>query len=190
MTAIDISAVLVAGGESLRMGADKATLVCRGKPLWEIQLDSLRQLRPVEILVSARTDPPWRPSEVRFVADVPPSRGPLSGLAAALALTRTDHLLALAVDMPLMTSECLEWICNLAEIGRGVVPLIADRPEPLAAVYPVRALVDLERALRGNDFSLRKVVGHLVAAGKLRAVAVPETKTKFFANINQPADLC
>src|SRR5690349_1598792 len=99
---MNISAVLLAGGESRRMGKDKATILFRGKPLWQIQLELLRKLNPSKILVSARTDPSWRPGDVQFVADVPPSRGPLSGLAASLAGLRTTHLLALAIDMPFM----------------------------------------------------------------------------------------
>src|SRR4029077_13783233 len=55
------SAVLLAGGESRRMGTDKATFLFRGKPLWQVQLETLRKLRPAEIFLSARTDPSWRP---------------------------------------------------------------------------------------------------------------------------------
>src|ERR1700736_6849847 len=98
-----ISAVLLAGGESHRMGKDKATIVFRGKPLWQIQLDLLRKLELAEIFISARTDPPWRPSGMQFVSDDPPSRGPLSGLTAALAQSQTRHLPALAMHMPRMS---------------------------------------------------------------------------------------
>src|SRR5205823_12455140 len=52
--------------------------------------------------VSARTNPPWRPSGVQFVSDEPPSRGPLSGLSGTLAGISTDHLLSLALHLPLM----------------------------------------------------------------------------------------
>src|SRR5436190_7311119 len=72
---MNISGVLLAGGESRRMGKDKATVLFRGKPLWEIQLGLLRKLEPAEIFISARTDPSWRPAAVQFVADAPPSRG-------------------------------------------------------------------------------------------------------------------
>ena len=81
---LSLSAVLLAGGESRRMGTDKATFVFRGKPLWQVQLETLQKLRPKEIFVSARIDPPWRREDVLFVADLPPSRGPLSGLAASM----------------------------------------------------------------------------------------------------------
>lgn len=185
----NLAAVLLAGGESLRMGADKATLHFRGKPLWQTQLDVLRGLRPTEILVSARCEPPWRPRDGRFVADAPPSRGPLSGLAAALEQARTPHVLALAIDMPFITDEYLRSLCKLTEPGRGVLPFIGKIAEPLAAIYPVEARLDLTAALRSGDFSLQHLTAHLVAAGKLRAVAVPDEAREFFRNINSPADL-
>src|SRR5436853_6332429 len=122
-----ISAVLLAGGESHRMGKDKATIVFREKPLWQIQLDLLRKLELAEIFISARTDPPWRPSGMQFVSDDPPSRGPLSGLTAALAQVQTGHLLALAIDMPLMSVGFLGAIGNEMEHGWGVRTMVAYR---------------------------------------------------------------
>ena len=102
---LNISSVLLAGGESRRMGKDKATVLFRGKPLWQIQLELLRRLEPAEIFISAGTDQPWRPDDVYLVTDDSPSRGPLSGLAASLARMRSAHLLALAIDMPFMTEK-------------------------------------------------------------------------------------
>src|SRR5437660_4792704 len=147
---MNISAALLVGGESRRMGQDKATLAFHGSPLWEIQLDLLRKMRPREIFLSARSDPVWRPADVHFVPDQTPSRGPLSGLAATLSRIRTDHLLALAIDMPFMTAELLRALCNSIEPGRGVIPRIGDRAEPLAAIYPNGAGIDLNTALSGS----------------------------------------
>ena len=155
---MNFSAVLLAGGESRRMGRDKATLLFRGKPLWEHQVRLLRELRPTEIFVSARTDPPWLPNDCEFVPDMPPSRGPLSGLAAALARMNGKHLLALAIDMPFMNADYLWSLCKLTSPGRGVVPVIGGRAEPLAAIYPVEITVDLETALAGKDFSLQALI--------------------------------
>src|SRR6266550_4128179 len=187
--AIEISAVLLAGGESRRMGKDKAMLPFGGKPLWQIQLELLGKLEPVEIFVSARTDPAWRFRDVHFVADDSPSRGPLSGLAAALARMHTKHLLALAIDMPFMTEKYLRFLGGQIEPGRGVLPKIDNRAEPLAAIYPQEVDVVLRSALSGIDFSLQTLIRRLVEAGKLRTVSVPDEARKLFLNLNDPADL-
>ena len=185
---MNISAVLLAGGESRRMGKDKATLLFRGRPLWKIQFDLLRTLQPEEIFISARVDPPWRPSNVQFVSDEPPSRGPLSGLSATLARISTDYLLVLAVDMPLMSEDYLRLICNLIEPDRGVLPMIGDRAEPLAAIYPKGAGIDFITALSGSEFSLQSLTKKLIEAGKLSLVNVLDEEKKFFRNFNALTD--
>jgi molybdopterin-guanine dinucleotide biosynthesis protein A len=184
-----ISAVLLAGGESRRMGKDKATLLFREKPLWEIQLELLRKLAPTEIFISARTDPPWRPADCQLVLDDPPSRGPLSGIAACLGQLRTPHLLVLAIDMPFATEKYLGFLCGQIEPGRGVIPKIEGRFEPLAAIYPWQARAEFQAALSGTDFSLQSLTSGLVAAGKLRVLPIPSQERKLFLNVNEPADL-
>jgi molybdopterin-guanine dinucleotide biosynthesis protein A len=186
---MNISAVLLAGGESRRMGRDKAAILFRGKPLWQIQLDLLRTLNPKEIYVSARTDPVWRPADAHFVSDIPPSRGPLSGLAASLDRMCDTHLLALAVDMPLMSEKYLRHLCDKIEPNVGVVPRIYGRAEPLAAIYPREAATEFQGALAGTDFSLQTVTRLLVESGKLREVAITEQEQSLFLNVNQLSDL-
>ena len=122
--------------------------------LWRIQL-KLRKLRPAKIFISATTDTKWRPHDMTFVADVPPSRGPLSGLYASISRMRTSHLLALAIDMPWMSNKYLEFLCAEMEPACGVLPKIGDRAEPLAAIYPREAAIETAKALAGSDFSLQ-----------------------------------
>ena len=186
---MNISAVLLAGGESRRMGQHKATLLFHGKLLWEIQLELLQRLEPAEIFISAKTDPAWRPADFHFVIDNPPSRGPLSGIAAALAQIHTAHLFALAIDMPFMSENYLRYLCDQIEPGVGVLPKIGNRAEPLAAIYPREASAVFETALAGTDFSLQSIVCRLVESGKLREVTVKEHETKLFLNVNEPSDM-
>jgi Molybdopterin-guanine dinucleotide biosynthesis protein A len=186
---MSLSAVLLAGGESRRMGKDKATLLFYGKPLWQIQLERLRKLEPTETFVSARTDPVWRPADVQFVADDPPSRGPISGLAKSLVQTGSKHLLALAIDMPFMTEIYLRYLCEQIEPRIGVVPKIDSRAEPLTAIYPREVEIEFREALASDDFSLQTLVRRLVAAGKMRGIPVTEQERELFLNVNQPVDL-
>jgi molybdopterin-guanine dinucleotide biosynthesis protein A len=186
---MNISAVLLAGGQSRRMGRDKATILFRRKPLWRIQLDLLRKLQPAEMFVSAQTDPAWRPPDATFVADKRPSRGPLSGLTATLARIRSDYLLTLAIDMPLMSEGHLRFLCKQIQPGCGVLPMIGDLAEPLAAIYPIEAHESFAAALSGIDFSLQTLTNQLVQGGKLRAIQVPEKAQRYYRNINEPDDM-
>ena len=186
---MSISAVLLAGGESRRMGRDKATLVLEGGVLWERQLGALRNLHPAELFVSARSDPAWRPRGVRFIGDALPSRGPISGIAASLGQISTAHLLVLAIDMPLMSEEYLDEICRRIEPGGGAVPFIEGRAEPLAAIYPVESRPEFVHALAGADFSLQTLIRRLVEGGKMRKIVVPPKQEILFRNLNNVADV-
>ena len=186
---MNITGVLLAGGESRRMGKDKATILLRGKPLWQIQLRLLRKLEPEEILISARADPSWRPDDVQFVPDDPPSRGPLSGLAASMVKMRTTHVLALAIDLPFMSQNYLRYLCDQIEPGVGVLPKIGNHAEPLAAVYPREADTAFRSALASTDFALQNVVRRLVDSRKLREMRVKKQETKLFLNVNAPSDV-
>ncbi len=183
------SAVLLAGGESRRMGRDKAAVVFRGESLWRRQLRILRDLDPEKIFVSARTESSWLPADTELLLDEPPSRGPLSGLTKAIVQMQTSHLLALAVDMPFMTREQLRLLCTMISQGRGVVPVIGERAEPLAAIYPATAAADFLTALGGADFSLQPIVRRLVADEKLELFAVPAEDRHLYRSVNEPDDI-
>lgn len=186
---LTFSAVLLAGGESRRMGRDKATLPVRGQPLWERQIEVLRDLKPTKIFVSARTEPPWLPGDVELLVDDPPSRGPLGGLTKALEQMQTSHLIVLAVDMPFMTATQLRVLCRLAETGCGVVPKIGERAEPLAAIYPRESAPDFAAALTGPDFSLQALVRKLAAAGKIQIFPVLPQDEHLYMSLNEPSDV-
>jgi molybdenum cofactor guanylyltransferase len=184
-----ITAVLLAGGKSRRMGRDKATIEWRGRPLWEWQIEKLCALRAERIFLSTQSDVPWRPADVELLLDVPPSRGPLSGLAAALASTETYHLLALAIDMPLMSTEHLRLLCGLAENGMGVIPMIDGRAEPLSAIYPKEARAVFVEALQSDNLSLQPIVASLVASNMLQVMPISGRAREFYKNINALQDL-
>ena len=186
---ITFSALLLAGGESRRMGRDKATIEIDGQPLWERQLEVLRVIGPEKIFISARTRPSWLPADTELLLDEPPSRGPLSGLTKALSVMRSTHLLVLAVDMPFMTSERLRSLCDLAHVGKGVVPVIRGRAEPLAAIYSAEVAGDFAAALIGSDFSLQRLVQKLVVDQKVQLFPVAAEDEHFYRSVNEPGDI-
>ena len=113
-----VYALVLAGGRSSRMGADKALLNWGGETLLERAVRFWRESGRVErILVSvgpqAHFSAAQLPEGVQAVADLERGRGPMAGLAAAFACSDADVLCVGAVDMPNLTAE--------AEIGRAHV---------------------------------------------------------------------
>lgn len=183
------TAVLLTGGLSRRMGRDKATLVIEGQPLWSKQLDILRRFNPEAIFISARQVPAWTPPGLRVVLDSTPSRGPLSGIAAALDSLATSHLLVLAVDLPWMTSEHLRKLAGLAGPSCGVIPCNKNYFEPLAAIYPKEAALLAHEALQSNDFSLQSFARELLQRRLTRSYSLSTNECDLYRNLNTLQEL-
>jgi molybdopterin-guanine dinucleotide biosynthesis protein A len=184
-----LTAVLFTGGSSRRMGEDKAGLLFAGDPLWSRQLRLLRELRPDALWISARSRPAWCPPDIKVVLDAPPSRGPLSGLSAALSRLQTTHLLALAVDLPQMTAEHLRKLWSLAKPGCGVLPLAGEFFEPLCAIYPAAAASAAKAALASDDVSLQSLAQTLVRKNRAQVHPLSEADRLVYLNVNTPGDL-
>jgi molybdopterin-guanine dinucleotide biosynthesis protein A len=184
-----LTAVLLAGGESKRMGCDKATLQFEGRALWQRQLGLLRELEPAEIWLSARTVPAYASESLRIILDEPPSRGPVSGIAAALKLLETSHLLVLAVDLPRMSSEFLQALWQDVRPKCGVVPWNGDYYEPVCALYPREAAAFVAESIASNEISLQKIVRALLARKLMVCRELLPTELPLFQNLNRPEDL-
>lgn len=181
---ITLTAVLFAGGESRRMGVDKAALMFNGEALWQRQLNLLHRLQPQKILVSARTKPTWCPAELETILDASPSRGPLSGLVAVLEKMATTHLLALAVDLPLMQENHLKTLVNLATEESGVLPQTGNFLEPLCAVYARSAAATVRNYFLEDKGSLQPLLQELLRKKLMKIYPVPPAEEKFYFNMN------
>ena len=178
---------LLAGGQSRRMGVDKAFLDWHGQPLWRHQLRLAADIDASEILISGRPDRPYR-DDAQVVPDLVAECGPLAGLCALLQTMASKWLVAVAVDMPLLDGGTL---CALADACRGqtgVVPVVNNRPEPLAAVYPRAVLALAQQQLKSTDRSLQCFVRAAVAAKLVQLLPVRPEHADCFRSLNTPAE--
>src|SRR5512146_1555449 len=130
----DLTAFVLAGGKSSRMGTDKALLQLEGTTLLERALQLAHTVAPLVRIVGQREK---FASYGPVVEDVYPGRGPLGGIHAALTASATELNLILAVDTPFLTTALLEYILDQARAAGALVtvPRVGGRLHPLCAVY-------------------------------------------------------
>jgi molybdenum cofactor guanylyltransferase len=104
-----LSAAILAGGKSSRMGRDKALLplVDGGAPMLAIVLDRLSAVAD-DLLVVAVDRERYEPFGARVVPDLYPGGGPLVGIHAAVAHAKHQHCLVVACDMPFLSAPLLD----------------------------------------------------------------------------------
>ncbi|HEY1272479.1 MAG TPA: molybdenum cofactor guanylyltransferase [Terriglobales bacterium] len=141
-----MTAFILAGGKSSRMGSDKAFLEIKGRTLLERALETVRSLTPEAIIVGERSK---FASHGTVVEDVFRDRGPLGGIHAALAASATDLNLVLAVDVPWMETALLKYLVKQARNTDAIVtvPKIDGGWQPLCAVYRRSFAAFAERSL-------------------------------------------
>ena len=184
-----VSAIILAGGQSRRMGRDKALITFEGKPIIAHVIDTLRELSDDVLVVSNRSEV-YASFGARVVPDADPPSGPLGGISVGLAAAQHDLAIVVACDMPFLNTQLLRSLVERAVNVDAVVPLTGDRFEPLHAVYRRACLAAIERHLADGD---RRVISFF---DEVRVKAVLETDWRLLdptgrslANLNTPDDL-
>lgn len=188
VVSIPLSAIVLAGGKSSRMGKDKALLPIQGVPLLRLVCD----------IASALCDPvyvvtPWQeryqdlvPATCQFIREVPLPHGPLVGFAQGLAQVQTDWVLLLACDLPRLRVEVLQdWAARLNSVEEPIALLThhAKGWDPLCGFYRRSCLPALTDYINQGGRSFQ----HWLAQHPVQVLPLPDAQMLF--NCNTPADL-
>ena len=190
--------VVLAGGRSSRMGQDKALLeLLDGTTLLECQLRRLSSLLPKVVLSVRDRDYAFLQKRltacgrVRLLPDETDEIGPLGGIASALGEAEKEHfagILVLPCDMPLITEGLLARLTGFwHEAPETLVTALEEssgRVHPLAAIWSVRALPFVRKALASGDYSLRRAVD----TQHWRTLVLDPKEDVLLANANTPRE--
>lgn len=189
---IDYSAIVLAGGRSIRMGREKALLEVEGLPLWRRQRDVLATAGAKELFLSVRAEQAWAKTIAGFdsvLVDALSTGGPLIGITAGLERTTRAWLAVLAIDLPKMTADWFQSLAQECEPGVGAVGRHGEFFEPLAAIYPREMMTLAWEALTRGEFSLQGWIGAGVEQSLLRVREISAEEAGWFENWNQSASL-
>lgn len=195
-----VTIAVLAGGKSSRFGGiDKQEIIFNGEKLGRIAAgNALSSGYPVVVIGQNRS--PYQGLPLRFVEDVRPGFGPLSGLHAALSGIAEGWLYLTACDMPYFSLEWLDYLVSSADEAEkeGFEVLAAQSGahlEPFHALYSAALKPRLENSFaEGAPPRRRASLSRLIREGPYRAV--PESVVRFFSpdwrlfrGINNPAEL-
>ncbi len=193
---MNCSAVILAGGQSLRMGRDKAALELVGETLLARQIKLVQAAGAAEVFISGRAGRDYSRFGCPVLADNFPQAGPLAGIESALQKCRNPLLLVLAVDMPQMPVAVLAELITQSGGRNGIIPRLAGHAEPLAALYPSLAAPVATELLRSAPASAAggtPGVGFFAARGVREGWAryhdLPADLAPCFKSWNAPQDI-
>lgn len=177
-----VSAAVLAGGKSSRMGTDKALVpVSPGGPVMlEMILATLQSISD-DVFIVASERPAYSVFGFPVLPDHYPAGGVLGGIGSALRYARYERCLVVGCDMPLLNPAVLRLLLTLIDEAEAVVPRTLGHGrqggaviyQPLHAVYHRRCLPSIEQALREGkrqavaflpDVHVRLVDEHVIRA--------------------------
>ncbi|HET9531086.1 MAG TPA: molybdenum cofactor guanylyltransferase, partial [Blastocatellia bacterium] len=185
---MEVMGFVTAGGQSSRMGRDKAWLEVDGRAMIERVIDAIAPVT-CNVAIIANSDEYSRLGLPLF-SDTLSGVGPLEAIRTALRNSRTPRVVLAACDLPFVTSELFAYLLAAADEETSVVPLDPEgRLEPLCAVYSGSALDELERFIEEGG----RKVSRLFELVPVRVVQFAEISNLpgadlFFENVNTPEE--
>lgn len=188
----DITAVLIAGGRSRRMGVDKRTIELGGITLIERVHRALTRLFHEVLVVGATADDPLLRLGSPVVCDQIPDCATLGGLYTGLLHASHSRVFAVGCDTPFLSGAVMRAIVEFAPKADVVMARLSTGLQPMGAVYSKQCLPHLEAMarsghLRLQDLSIRQGLSiRYVEEEFLRQV---DPMLVSFLNVNRPADV-
>lgn len=188
----DVTGVLLAGGQSKRMGRDKRFIQLEGISLFARVLDTLKNTFEQVIVVVAKHGTECFTEIPQVVEDVIPNCGSAGGIYSGLIYSATDRIFCIACDMPFLNSTVASYLCSIDPYADIVMAQVGGKLHPMHAVYSKRCLPALKHKLEEKDLQIHTMCNNPELAVKI----VPETDIRehdpyglSFYNINTPMDL-
>jgi molybdopterin-guanine dinucleotide biosynthesis protein A len=183
-----ITAVILAGGLSSRMGSNKALLTVEGAPQIERIYHTVARLFQEVVLVT-NTPEEYAFLPCAMVADRYPNVGPLAGLHAGLTVSTGNWIFMTACDTPFLNPDVIRLICTFVGEYDAVVPVSRGGKEPLQALYGRRCMTMVEQTLEQGDGKLLNLLDRVrtrfVTQEELAAIPGAELS---FCNVNTPEE--
>ena len=185
------SLAIIAGGQSRRMGRDKAFVELAGKPLIERVIEGSADLDQAETILITNKPAQYAHLGLPMYRDILPDKGSLGGIYTALVGAQSPNVLALACDMPFVNSSLLRYMIDQMDDDTDiVVPRLAGYPQGLHAIYKKTCIEAIAAQLAADQLKIIRFYDQMrVRYLDETDYAAFDPEGSSFANINTPAEL-
>lgn len=190
---LPITIAVQAGGNSTRMGQNKALIDLAGKPLIAHVIDRLRPLS-ADLLIVCRDPAAMAFLGVPAYTDILPDLGPIGGLATVLTYAAQPNVLMVGCDMPFANPALFAALIQVqqdtASPYDAVVPYWNERPQPLHALYHRQCLPRVTQMIDAGERRMHRLLDSLnVRVFTHEETARYDADGRAFTNLNTPDDV-
>jgi len=183
-----VTGIILAGGNSSRMGTDKGMQLLCGKPLISYAINALAGLC-CEILISSSSEE-YESFGYRVIPDAIRGIGPMGGLYSAMMQSKTDDNLVLSCDLPFVTEELLAYILQNAAGYQVAIPWMGNlHYEPLCGFYGLSVLEGIKKFIRNGNYKLPDLFEEIIINRLVISSELGCYNDELFFNVNSRHDL-
>ena len=184
-----VTTIILAGGESSRLGGIKALQVVGGKSLLQRVIDRVTLVSDRIVVVGFSARPGLPAAGIEYRQDLYPGKGPLGGIYTGLVASRSVYNLVVACDLPFLNVELLRHLIKLSPGFDAVVPRVG-KTQPLCAVYSRSCREVMKAQVESNLLKISRFLDSVnvryIEEAECRSI---DRRLLSFFNINSPADL-
>jgi molybdopterin-guanine dinucleotide biosynthesis protein A len=183
----NITAIILAGGKSSRMGTDKGLMDLNGKAMVEHVLASVRHITN-NIIIVANNNKYNRFGYIVY-KDILKNCGPMGGIYSGLTYSTTENNLVISCDIPFISNKLLQYVIKNSNGYDVAVPVHNGKLEPLCAIYSKKCVQKLKDLLLKKELKMHDALSNFHVK---KVVISPQQNfysEKLFQNINSKDEL-
>lgn len=184
---MDITAIILAGGKSSRMGSDKGLLCLNGTPMISHIIYVLEEMKLPIIIISNNIE--YNQFGYPVYEDIIKEKGPAGGILTGLSNSTTETNLVISCDSPFISAELLNFLLKNHDTNTITFPKHNDKIHPLIGVYSKNCYTTFEKSIEQNNLKIREIIKSLhPQIINLEESLIPNI-SRNLSNINNPSEL-
>ena len=183
----EITAIILCGGKSTRMGTDKGMINIMGRPMVEHVIDHVKPLCD-RILISTNLEN-YKYLGHEVIEDQWQDFGPAAGILSCLNVSETDNNLVISCDLPMATTSLLEKLHGYSFDADITVPRINTHFQPLCGFYRTHIQDQFKDYLFSGEKSMQFIIQYFNFRVVSQEMVTGINLEKELQNFNCPEDI-